>query len=92
MFMRGGACRDTVQRASREFTCELRETIVRRAGGDRHGWASVRARGPAVLCSGPARSPPPRSSVRITSPLGRMGEPGTVRIVGQVRAALRALR
>ena len=26
-------------------------------------------------------------SVRITSPLGRMGEPGTVRIVGQVRAS-----
>jgi Ca-activated chloride channel family protein len=26
-------------------------------------------------------------AVRITSPLGRMGEPGTVRIVGQVRAA-----
>ena len=25
-------------------------------------------------------------SVRITSPLGRMGEPGTIRIVGQVRA------
>ena len=28
----------------------------------------------------------PSISVRITSPLGRMGEPGTVRIVGQVRA------
>ena len=26
-------------------------------------------------------------SVKITSPLGRMGEPGTVRIVGQVRPA-----
>ena|GEM_PF-1045421 len=29
---------------------------------------------------------PSAVSVRITSPLGRMGEPGTVRIVGQVRA------
>ena len=28
----------------------------------------------------------PSLSVRITSPLGRMGEPGTVRIVGQVKA------
>ena len=33
-----------------------------------------------------ADAPPPPLSVRITSPMGRTGEPGTVRIVAQVRA------
>jgi Bacterial Ig domain len=37
------------------------------------------------LCAAAADSPPPLS-VRITSPMGRTGEPGTVRIVAQVRA------
>jgi VWFA-related protein len=51
--------------------------------GIRHVWVCVLA----VLLSGVAIQSQSGSSlsVRITSPLGRMGEPGTVRIVGQVR-------
>ncbi len=43
----------------------------------------------AILLAGVAVQSQSSSSisVRITSPLGRMGEPGTVRIVGQVRTA-----
>ena len=50
---------------------------------------SVRA---VVGATGLIQEPVPQPSslsVRITSPLGRMGQPGTVRIVGQVRTAPR---
>ena len=40
-----------------------------------------------VWCVGVRSQSSSSLSVRITSPLGRMGEPGTVRIVGQVRTA-----
>jgi VWFA-related protein len=55
-------------------------------------WGRPRAAVPAALAillaclAVLAQSAAPAITVKITSPLGRMGEPGTVRIVGQVRA------
>lgn len=54
------------------------------APGIRHVWVCVLA---LLLSDGAIQSQSASSlTVRITSPLGRLGEPGTVRIVGQVRA------
>ena len=52
--------------------------------GIRHVWVCVLA--VLLSCAAIQSQSAPPLSVRITSPLGRLGEPGTVRIVGQVRA------